>query len=60
VAPDHGFPSGSLGAQTGPGRAGSPSQQPSLSLQRGHCQVPCTQRISTPHRQHASELTRAI
>jgi hypothetical protein len=38
----------------------SPSQQPSFSLQWGHCQVPCTQDISTPHRQHASELTRAI
>ena len=33
---------------------GSPSQQPSLNLQRGHCHVPCTHAMGVGHRQHSS------
>ena len=32
----------------------SPSQQPSLNRQAGHCQVPWIQRISEPQRQQVS------
>ena len=39
---------------TSHGVCGSPSQQPSLNLQRGHCQVPCTQAIGVGQRQHSS------
>ncbi len=51
----HGFLSGRVAHVC----CGSPSQQPILNRHLGHCQVPCSQRISTPHRQHASELTAA-
>ena len=47
-----GSPADCSGASAKP--EGSPSQQPSLSLQRGHCQVPCTQAISAAQRQHRS------
>jgi hypothetical protein len=33
---------------------GSPSQQPSLNRQRGHCHVPCTHRMSALQRQQDS------
>jgi SAM-dependent methyltransferase len=35
---------------------GSPSQQPSFSLQRGHCHVPCRHSISALQRQHFSVI----
>ena len=35
---------------------GSPSQQPSLNRQRGHCHVPCRHSISALQRQHRSVM----
>jgi hypothetical protein len=38
-------------------RWGSPSQQPSLRRQRGHCQVPWRQSIAALHRRQRSTAT---
>jgi hypothetical protein len=34
----------------------SPSQHPSLNLQRGHCHVPCRHSIEALHRKHLSTM----
>ena len=34
----------------------SPSQHPSLNLQRAHCQVPCRHSMVAPHRRHRSAM----
>ena len=42
------------GSCSSQGVCGSPSQQPSLKRQRGHCHVPCTNAIGVGQRQHSS------
>jgi hypothetical protein len=34
----------------------SPSQHPSLNLQRAHCQVPCRHSMEAPQRKHRSVM----